>query len=334
MRVALAAGVFASFALLPHLLRTSLFAHGSPGVLAWYGATSLLGIAAGFFALLAAVVSPGPLPLVDLPRAVEVCIDAAGRLLSHPLKHWPSILAAVLLLAAAVRVIVAAVLVARDAKRARPPRSRFPGEERALRGHLGIVPSSVRLLPFEGPVAFTTGLVRPVTVVSEGLMRALAPKERSAVVAHERAHATRHHTAALSAARIIARAFGFVPGVRVSAELLVTALEARADEQATMLVGDPLVVARALATTARLTLEQSAAVAGIADGEIGYRIRQLTARRQPRMRRSLVGVLVLATIAMVLAQGVAWSAGQRAFTRERLALALHDTCHPQHGLAS
>ena len=237
MRVALAAGVFVSFALLPRLLRTSLLGRGSPVVLAWFGVTSLLGIAAGLFALLAATVSPGPLPLVDLPRAVEICIGAAGRLLSHPLKHWPSILAAVLFLATAVRVIVVAVLVTRDAKRARPPRSLFPGEERALRDHLGIVPSSVRLLPFEGSVAFTTGLVRPVTVVSDGLMRALAPKERSAVVAHERAHASRRHTAALLAARIIARAFGFVPGVRVSVELLVTALEAWADEQATMSVG-------------------------------------------------------------------------------------------------
>ena len=334
MRVALAAGVFVSFALLPRLVRTSLLARGSPMVLAWFGVTSLLGIAAGLFAFLAATVSPGPLPLVDLPRAVEICIGAAGRLLSHPLKHWPSILAALLFLAAAIRVIAVAILVVRDAKRARPPRSRFPGEERALRDHLGIVPSSVRLLPFEGSVAFTTGLVRPVTVVSDGLMRALAPKERSAVVAHERAHASRRHTAALSAARIIARAFGFVPGVRVSVELLVTALEAWADEQATMSVGDPLVVARALATTARLTFEQSAAVASIADGEIGYRIRQLTARRQPRMRRSLVGVVILATIAMVLAQGAAWSAGQRALSRERLALALHDTCHPPHGLVS
>ena len=288
----------------------------------------------GSFALLAAMVSPGPLPLADLPRAVEVCIDAAGRLLSHPLKHWPSILAAVLLLAALVRVIVAGVLVARDARRVRPPRSRFPGEERALREHLGVVPLAVRLLPFEGSVAFTTGIVRPVTVVSEGLMRALGPMERSAVVAHERAHASRRHTAALSGARVVGRALGFVPGVRVSVELLVTALEARADQQATMSVGDPMVVARALATTARLSLEQPAAVAGIGDGEIGYRMRQLAARRPPRLRRGLVVVLVLATIAMVLGQGLAWSAGQRALTRERLALALHDTCHPPHRPAS
>jgi hypothetical protein len=183
-------------------------------------------------------------------------------------------------------------------------------------------------------MAFTTGLVRPVTVVSEGLMCALDAEERSAVVAHERAHASRRHTAALSGARIIARALGFVPGVRVSVELLVTALEARADEQATVSVGDPLVVARALATTARLSLERPAAVAGIGDGEIGYRIRQLAGGRRPRLRPGLVGVLVLATIAMVLAQGLALSAGQRALTRERLALALHDTCHPPHDPAS
>ena len=161
MRVALAAGVLGAFALLPYLLRTSLLARGSPMVLAWFGVTSLFGIAAGFFALLAAMVSPGPLPLVDLPRAVEVCIAATGRLLSHPLKHWTSILAAVLLLAAAVRVVASAVLMTRDLKRARPPRGRLPGEEDALRKHFGMVPSSVRLLPHDGPIAFTTGLLGP-----------------------------------------------------------------------------------------------------------------------------------------------------------------------------
>ena len=334
MRVALAAGVLGAFALLPYLLRTSLLARGSPMVLAWFGVTSLFGIAAGFFALLAAMVSPGPLPLVDLPRAVEVCIAATGRLLSHPLKHWTSVLAAVLLLAAAVRVVASAVLMTRDLKRARPPRGRLPGEEDALRKHFGMVPSSVRLLPHDGPIAFTTGLLGPVTVVSDGLMRALDRDERSAVLAHERAHASGRHTALLWAARVIARAFGAVPGVRVSVELMVTALEVRADEEATRAVGDPLIVARALATTARLSLEQPAAVVGLGDGEIGYRIRHLTSGRQPRIQRGLVVVLVFLTLGMVLAQGVAWSAGRRALTRERLALALHDTCHPPHGPAS
>lgn len=330
MRVAFAAAVFVSFAVLPYLVRPSLLARGSPGVLAWYATTSLLGIAAAFIALLAASVSPGPLPLVDVPRAVEVCIAAAARLLAHPLNHWPSILAAVLLLAALTRLVVSVALTARDGRRARPPRKRFAGEERALHAMLGSCPPSVRLLPVEGAVAYTTGLVRPVTVVSVGLIRALDPQERSAVLAHERAHASRRHTAALWAARVIGRAFGFVPGVGVSVEMLVTALEARADEDATAAVGDPLAVARALASTARLTLERPAVAVGISGGEIGYRIRQLTTRSKPGMRRGPLGVLIVATIAMVLAQGVAWSAGQRALTRERLALAMHDTCHPPH----
>lgn len=333
MRVALAAGVLAAFALLPYLLRPSLLAHGSPRVLGWYGATSLLGIAAGTVALLAAMVSPGPLPLADLPRAVEVCVVAAGRLLSHPMQHWPSILAAVLLLAAAARVVVAAVRSTRDARHARPPRGRFPAEERTLHEHLGSVPPDVRLIPFDGPVAFTAGVCRPVIVISAGLMRALAPEERVAVVAHERAHASRRHTAALSAARVIARAFGSVPGVRASVDLLVTALEARADRDAAAAVGDPLVVARALATTARLSLERPAAVAGVADGELRYRVGRLTRGAGSATRRGLTAVLVLTTAATMLAQGVAWSAGQQALTRERLALALHDTCHSPHGPA-
>jgi Zn-dependent protease with chaperone function len=327
MKVTLTVAALVSISLLPAVLRTSLYAGGSPKVIAWFGVTSLLGIAACSVSLLAAIVSPGPLPLVDLPRAVGICFDAVSRLLANPLHHWPSIVAAVLLVGVVARVIVVGALVARDSRRARPPRQRFPGEEEALRGYVGIAPSWLRLLPDEGSVAYTTGLVRPVTVVSEGLMSALATTERLAVIGHEQAHASRAHTALLSMTRVVARAFAFVPGIRVSAELLMTAVEARADVHATMMVGDPLVVARALTTSARLMSTRASAGAGISDGEIDYRIKQLTTHR--RVRPGLVGVVALATIATFFAQGLAWSGGQRALTQGRLALTIHDTCHMQ-----
>jgi hypothetical protein len=330
MRIALAAGVFASFGVLPYLVRPTLLARGTPTLLAWFGATSLLGIAASFIALLAATVSPGPLPLIDLPEAVEVCIAATTRLVSHPLRHWPSILAAVLLLVAVVRIIASVVLTWRDGHRAQPPRARFAGEEDAIRRHLGTVPVSVRLLPSGRPIAFTTGVLRPITVLSEGLILHLHRNERAAVLAHELAHASRGHTLALWGARVLNRAFGLVPGIRASIELLVTALEARADQRASVVVGDPLVVARALATTARLTVERPAVSVGISGGEVTYRIRHLTVPKQPRPPRWLIAVLVLVSMGMLLAQGVAWSTGQRALSRERLALALHDTCHSAH----
>ena len=330
MRVALAAAVFASFALLPYVIRPLLLARATPGLMKWYGATSLLGIAAGFVALLAAIVSPGPLPIADLPKAVEVCLDAAARLLAHPLAHWPSIFAAIVLIGAVVRLVYAAVAVSRDGRRARPPREPFPGEGDALARYLGGRPPSVRLLPVDAAVAFTTGIVRPVIVVSEGLMSALDAAERTALLAHERAHASRRHPAALAAARILARAFGFVPGVRVCVDLLVTALEARADDEAASVVTDPLVVARALAAAARLSLTGPLTAAGISDGEIAYRIRRLTGASDGRTGRGLVVLLVVVTLAMGFAQGTAWSEGRRALTRERIAIALHDTCHPPH----
>ncbi len=332
MKVTLAAAALVSVAVLPQVLRSRLYACATPRLLVWFGAASLFAIAACSISLLAAIVSPAPVPLADFPRAMGICIDEASRLLSNPLHHWPSIAAALLLAAAVVRVIVVAALVARDAVRAKPPGDRFPGEEEALRRHLGITPPRLRLLPFEGSVAYTTGFLRPVTVVSEGLMRALAPSERLAVVAHEHVHALCHHTVVLSITRIVARAFGFVPGIRISTELLTTGLEARADVHAAMMVGDPLVVARAMTASARLTSVPVAAIAGISDGEIDYRIRQLTPQRHARAKPGLVGVVVLATIATLFAQGMAWSEGRSALTRGPLALAAYDACHVPHAL--
>ncbi|MDP9302484.1 MAG: hypothetical protein M3P43_16570, partial [Actinomycetota bacterium] len=90
MKVTLAAGALLSVAVLPQVLRSGLYASASPRVLAWFGATSLFAIAACSISVLAAIVSPAPLPLADLPRAMGICIDAASRLLSNPLHHWPS----------------------------------------------------------------------------------------------------------------------------------------------------------------------------------------------------------------------------------------------------
>jgi len=98
VRLLLAAGLVLLLPSLPYGFRGTLLPNASPRMLAWFGSATLVGIAAGFTGLLGTLVAPGPLPLPDLPRAVEVCFDAAGRLLSHPLKHWPSILAASILL--------------------------------------------------------------------------------------------------------------------------------------------------------------------------------------------------------------------------------------------
>ncbi len=330
MRVILASGVVLVFLALPYGLRSWILANSSPRTLAWFGAVTLTGIAASFIGLLGALIAPGSLPFALLPRALEICFDAVPRLLTHPLKHWPSIVAAVVLLFSFVRLLAASVLTARDARRASPPRTELPGERAALLRHLGFVPPRVRVLPVEEALAYTTGLVRPETVLSTGLLQALDEPQRTAVLAHEQAHAGRGHLPALYAARVISRAFGFMPGVRPCVRYLVTALEARADDAAASYVGDPLMVADALTAVVALGTPSPRAAAGMWSGEVTYRVRRLTRKTPTRRSPLVVGAVVLVTVASVLAQGFAWSAGRAALTRERVALAMHRTCHLPH----
>lgn len=216
MRLLLAGGVFLAFLALPHLAREPLVTRGTPGVLAWFGILSLLGISAGFLGLLLAMVAPHPPNLAALTRVVEICVAAATRLLTYPLGHWPSIVAALLLLGSFVSAAIGWVRTFRDARRARPPRRELPGESSARRRYLGHDDGSVRVLPSLEPVAYTIGVLRPQIVVSEGLLVLLSDRERHAVLAHERAHADRRHTLVLLIASAIGRAFGFVPSIRLS----------------------------------------------------------------------------------------------------------------------
>ncbi len=322
MRVAVAAATAAILMALPALLRGTLVAYAPPRLLAASGLTALTGIAAGFLSLLAAVVTPEPLAPTDVARAVEVCALAVSRFLRHPVGHWPSMVAAGLLLAALGRLLVAVALTARDARRARPPRFELPGERREVL-RAGGVPEGVRVLPTDEVAAYTTGVLRPRVVVTTGLLRSLGLRERQAVLAHERAHAERHHTLALFLCRAVDRAFGFVPGIRVAVGLVVTGLEATADEAAARGVRDPLVVVRALSQVAALGGGMPAPAMG--GGELSYRLRRLSgegACARSRLAAGAAGLLV----AFLLAQGVAWSAGPLAVATEVRALGGYRSC--------
>ncbi len=75
-------------------------------------------------------------------------------------------------------------------------------------------------------------------VVSRGVRERLGPDELAAVIAHERAHLSRHHHRDLVLARAVDRALWFVPGARRATSTLRHSLEREADEQASLDVGD------------------------------------------------------------------------------------------------
>lgn len=96
-------------------------------------------------------------------------------------------------------------------------------------------------------------------VVSRGLLRALGPNERAALLAHERCHLDRRHHRYLRAAGLSAAA---VPPLGALARHIRTATEREADEAAADAVGDRITVARAIAAAVGSSSPPTAASAG------------------------------------------------------------------------
>lgn len=328
MRLALGVGALIAFLATPYAIRRRLLATRSPLVLGTFAALSLFGIAASTIAVLGIIVAPEPLPVTALGGVIDACVVGLSRLLSHPLRHWPSMLAAAILVALGARLVIAIVRTAKDARRAIPSRHLIPGEVDA--GPLfGRAIQGVRVLPCAAPVAYTTGFLRPQTVLSSGLLRALGERERLAVVAHERGHANRSHVTLLFVGAVVGRAFWFVPGVRLAVGYLVLALEMAADDDAVRALGNPVEVAGAIAAAARLGTHAPTLGVGVTGSDVALRVHRLLHSVHPRwpLRAGAVAAVALAAMTML---AVAWSSASGAITRERAALAQHEVCHLPH----
>jgi Zn-dependent protease with chaperone function len=111
--------------------------------------------------------------------------------------------------------------------------------------------ADVERLATDAPFSLTLGALRPRIVISEGLLRALAPAPLAVVLEHERAHARRLD--ALRALSARALSWAHLPAVR--RELLAAlslASERACDEAAAAGVGDRLLVAETILAVARL----------------------------------------------------------------------------------
>jgi hypothetical protein len=300
---------------------------GTPRQVIAFSLAALVAIAAAVIVGLAAIVDPGSLSINDLPVVVGRCIDAAGEILDHPVSHWPQIVAAVLLVAALARLMWSATLTFRDAA----SRARIV---EAIRGHAGPAPAAdpgLLVVPADRPFAFTVGLVRRRVVVSEPVLTELGEPERQAVLAHERAHARSGHAALLTAGAIVARAFPFVPPLRMLTEQLLAGLEMAADESAARVVGDPLVVAR---TILRLAPDAPRATIGLGVGiaAVGWRVERLIAssRVAGRRRRMLAGFVVASVFAIASGLILALPRSATALGAGERAMVVHAVCHLPH----
>ncbi|MEU9090913.1 M56 family metallopeptidase [Streptomyces sp. NPDC048428] len=139
-------------------------------------------------------------------------------------------------------------------------------------------------------------------VVTTGMLHALDPAEREALLAHERAHLAGHHHLYLAAAELSARCH---PALRALRAPMGYALERCADEAAAHAVGDRRVAARAIgraALAARAAGEPSvprpAGALAAAAGPVPRRVAALLGRAAAR---PAVGRAAAATLLACLA---------------------------------
>ncbi|MEU1349060.1 M48 family metalloprotease [Streptomyces sp. NPDC005795] len=139
-------------------------------------------------------------------------------------------------------------------------------------------------------------------VVTTGMLHALEPAEREALLAHERAHLTGHHHLYLAAAELSARCH---PALRALRAPMGYALERCADEAAAHAVGDRRIAARAIGraalaarTAAQPRAPRPAVALAAAAGPVPRRVAALLG---PAAARPRLGRIAAATLLACLA---------------------------------
>lgn len=225
-----------------------------------------------------------------VPIAMLLCLGGSGSLLRAchgTLEHHLHVLRWIALGAAGAMVwwlAYTAVRTLRATRAANPGRLRL-GLATAISAGV-----PVYLIPVEQPVAYASGIRRGQVVVSEGLVRVLTDEERRAAVAHEVAHVRGGHPGLLFIGGVVARAFSPLPPAKRAFASLRRELEAAADDEAAIAVGDPETVARAIA---KVGLAGAAPVPGAAlaeEADLAYRVGRLLGHRPESRPRGVVAL--------------------------------------------
>ncbi|WP_329056139.1 M56 family metallopeptidase [Amycolatopsis sp. NBC_01488] len=170
----------------------------------------------------------------------------------------------------------------------------------------------VVLLPGEEAVAFAVPGRGGRIAVSSGMLAVLSPRERSALLAHERAHlASRHHLFLMA----LTLSSSLNPLLRPLGTAARFALERWADEAAVRRVGDRTVVAHAVAKAALAGRPQPGFALAATGGPVPRRVSALLTPAAPP--RGRVPMVVLAALVI----GVAGLSAQAALDS---AADLHD----------
>ena len=244
-----------------------------PHTASWLLTGSCLALAGGSTAALALLAVSG---LSLLPAVAE-----AGHWSPQALRAVSGVHVPVSIAAGAVLAVLTGLLIRKSVHYARWTR-RVSREldEHTLDG--GIV-----LLPGREPVAFAVPGRGGRIAVSGGMLAALNPRERAALLAHERAHlAARHHVFLL----VLTLSSTLNPLLRPLCSAAGFALERWADEAAAARVGDRRVVAHAVAKAALAARPHGGFALAATGGPVPRRVTALL-ERPPGLRRTSVAVL-------------------------------------------
>jgi Zn-dependent protease with chaperone function len=165
-------------------------------------------------------------------------------------------------------------------------------------GRLG-APGTVVVVESPAPDAFTTPEATGRIIVTRGMLDALTPPQRAAMLAHERSHLRHRHTWWLLAADLAA---AVNPLLRSTARRLRHTTERWADEDAAAAVGDRRLVAHAVAHAALSAhTRREAVTAPAAGGDVPARVRALL---RPAARRTWPNIAAaVACLALVAVTG-------------------------------
>jgi beta-lactamase regulating signal transducer with metallopeptidase domain len=147
------------------------------------------------------------------------------------------------------------------------------------------------------PLALTVGWIRPRPLVSTGLVDRIEPRLAEAVLAHERAHATRGDNLRKLVVSLVARLYPI--GGRLVSELTL-ACELAADEQAAREMGDRVLVAEAIVAATRAGANVQTAWSSAVMCCVEQRVEALLDEPRPASRGSWRIVLGLAALVAVL----------------------------------
>ncbi|KMO95271.1 M48 family metalloprotease [Streptomyces roseus] len=251
---------------------------------------ALWAIAAGAAVLALGVVTC--LGALLLPLALRLPVLAAFAHLLHPLQAGPAALVATISTLAGGALAVAASAAARGV-------TAEVARLRAARDLVAGIPEAGGLcvLDDDRPDAFALPGGTPRTgriVVTAGMLRALDPREREALLEHERAHLAGHHHVFLAVAQLAGWCH---PALASALPVVSLAAERAADEAAARACGDRRLTARAIgraalaSTACRSGLHVPAVAARGTTGPVPARVKALFA--QAPVRRCVPALLAL-----------------------------------------